>query len=196
MSIAHSNQGNGTKVRPLPMRLHHNAYVCHDLEQTRKFYEDVLGWPLISVWRERDFIFNEDLSYCHLFFQIADGGCLAFFKFADDAMQEKFAQYGPHSPFVHLALKADAAVQEEVKRRLEAAGYKTDVIDHGYCRSLYFTDPNGLNLEFAVDHPDWDKIVALRTASAHDDLKKWIAGDHSSNNDWRPPETQPSHTGK
>lgn len=38
-------------------------------------------------------------------------------------------------------------------RRLEAAGYETMTIDHGYCGSLYVTNPNGLNLEFTVDHP-------------------------------------------
>jgi catechol-2,3-dioxygenase len=58
-------------------------------------------------------------------------------------------------------------------------------IDHGYCASLYVTDPNGLNLEFTVDHPEADKIAAKRTASAHDDLRKWLAGDRSTNNEWR-----------
>jgi len=42
-----------------------------------------------------------------------------------------------------------------------------------------------LNLEFTVDHPDADKITATRTASAHEDLRKWLAGDRATNNDWR-----------
>jgi glyoxylase I family protein len=171
----------------VPLRLHHAAYVCRDLEQTRKFYEDVLGWPLKAAWRECDKVFGEDeLYYCHLFFQIADGGAIAFFQFADPRQHEKFAQYGPHSPFLHLALKlADRAAQDETRRRLEAAGYETMVIDHGYCVSLYVTDPNGLNLEFTVDHPEAGSIAAKRAASAHEDLRKWLAGERSTNNEWR-----------
>jgi glyoxylase I family protein len=187
MGSTQSNGGNHVEGSTVPLRLHHAAYVCRDLEQTRKFYEDTLGWPLVAAWRECDKVFGEDeLYYCHLFFQIADGGALAFFHFADKRQHEKFAHYGPHSPFVHLALKlGDAQGQEEIQRRLEAGGYETMVINHGYCVSLYVTDPNGLNLEFTVDHPEADKIGAKRSSSAHEDLRKWLSGDRSTNNEWR-----------
>jgi catechol 2,3-dioxygenase-like lactoylglutathione lyase family enzyme len=188
MGSTQAGRSNGVKRNSIPARLHHNAYVCRDLEATRKFYEGTLGWPLAAVWREHDRVFDDDLEYCHLFFQIGDGGMLAFFRFADPAKHEKYAQYGPHSPFVHIALKVDEETQKEIRRRLEADGFKTDTIDHGYCVSLYVTDPNGLNLEFAADHPDWDKICAKRAASADADFKAWLAGDRTTNNEWRPPE--------
>jgi catechol 2,3-dioxygenase-like lactoylglutathione lyase family enzyme len=80
------------KPETIPTRLHHAAYVCRDLEQTRKFYEDILGWPMVAAWRECDKVFGEDeLYYCHLFFQIADGGALAFFDFANPRQHVKFA---------------------------------------------------------------------------------------------------------
>jgi glyoxylase I family protein len=187
MSTQPSNGDQRRKSGTVPVRLHHAAYVCRDLEQTRKFYEDVLGWPLVAAWRECDKVFGEnELYYCHLFFQIADGGALAFFHFADPKQHEKFAHYGPHSPFVHLALKiADADGQREIERRLQTAGHETMVIDHGYCVSLYVTDPNGLNLEFTVDHAEADKIASKRLASAHKDLEGWLRGDRSLNNEWR-----------
>jgi glyoxylase I family protein len=175
-----------SKPNSIPERLHHTAYVCRDLEATCKFYQDVLGWPLVAAWREHDFVFGADAVYCHIFFQIGDGSLLAFFRFSDADMQQRFAQYGPHSPFVHLAFKAtDAAAQDEIRRRLEAAGHETSTLNHGYCKSLYVTDPNGLNLEFAVDHPDWSAICAKRKASAHDDLARWLKGDRTTNNEWR-----------
>jgi glyoxylase I family protein len=174
-----------SKPNSIPQRLHHTAYVCRDLEATRKFYEDILGWPMVAAWREHDFVFGADVTYCHIFFQLADGSLLAFFRFDAPEHQERFAQYGPHSPFIHLAFKADAATQNEIQRRLEAAGYETNAIHHGYCRSLYATDPNGLNLEFTVDSPKWDEITAKRAASAHDDLRRWLGGDRSTNNEWR-----------
>jgi glyoxylase I family protein len=59
------------------------------------------------------------------------------------------------------------------------------VLEHGYCRSLYVTDPNGLILEFTRDHPDAAKINRVRRADAHSELKRWLKGDHTSNNTYR-----------
>ncbi len=36
------------------------------------------------------------------------------------------------------------------------------VLEHGYCRSIYAEDPNGMICEFTLDHPDADKINAIR----------------------------------
>ena len=35
--------------RKLPSRLHHTAYVSKNLEATRKFYEDIIGLPLMAT---------------------------------------------------------------------------------------------------------------------------------------------------
>ena len=58
----------------LPNRLHHNAYVSRDLEATRKFYEDVIGLPLLATWCEKDVLFGAERTYCHCFFGLGDGG--------------------------------------------------------------------------------------------------------------------------
>ena len=39
----------------LPSRLHHNAYVVRDHEVNRRFFEDLLGIPLIATWCEKSF---------------------------------------------------------------------------------------------------------------------------------------------
>jgi catechol-2,3-dioxygenase len=59
------------------------------------------------------------------------------------------------------------------------------VLEHGYCRSVYATDPNGMIVEFTRDHPDVEKIGAARRKDAHSELKRWLAGDHRSNNTYR-----------
>jgi catechol-2,3-dioxygenase len=76
--------------------------------------------------------------------------------------------------------------QVAISERASTAGVETMLADHGYCRSLYMTDPNGLLLEFTVDHKDVEKIDVIRRENAHRDLARWLSGDHSSNNDWRP----------
>jgi glyoxylase I family protein len=171
-----------------PTRLHHNAYVTRDMEATRHFYEDVIGMPLIATWCEADELFGKERVYCHCFFGLKDASALAFFQFADKEDQNLFGPKMPASPFHHIALNCDAEFQRQAHERLVAAGYKEPdiyVLEHGYCRSLYATDPNGMILELTVDHPEAAEGASQRQASAHADLKRWLAGDHTSNNIFR-----------
>jgi catechol 2,3-dioxygenase-like lactoylglutathione lyase family enzyme len=172
----------------LAQRLHHTAYVTKDQEATRAFYEDILGFPLLATWSEADELFGAVRVYCHTFFGLADGSALAFFQFADEADQELFDPALAPSPFRHVAMKVDADGQAEIHRRLTDARWKPDqtyVLEHGYCRSLYTEDPNGMLLEFTLDVPEAADIAELRSADAHETLRRWLAGDHASNNTYR-----------
>jgi glyoxylase I family protein len=169
----------------LPSRLHHNAFVVRDQRATQDFYEGVLGLPLIATWCEVEDLFGAERVYCHTFYGLADGSALAFFQFAnpdDGALFEP--QFRP-SPFIHLALKVDAAAQDALTERLSGAGWGHFVLEHGYCRSLYVVDPDGLLVEFTRDHPDMDRINAEQLGTAHAELDRWLAGDHRSNNVYR-----------
>ena len=176
-------------LRPTAVaRLHHNAWVTKDQEATRRFYEDLIGLPLVATWSETDELFGAERVYCHTFFGLADGSALAFFQFANQSDQDLFGPTMPESPFSHIALKIDRAAQDAVSERLAAAGYEapaTFVLEHGYCRSLYVRDPNGLLIELTADHPDVESINARRLTTAHADLANWLQGDHTSNNTYR-----------
>ncbi len=170
----------------LPSRLHHTAYVTKDMEATRHFYEDILGLPLIATWCESDELFGKLRTYCHCFFGIGDGGALAFFQFADKEDEALFVPDIPATPFVHLALNVDAEFQEAVEKRIRDHDLKANyVLEHGYCRSVYVVDPNGMTVEFTLDDPRAPAGDAARKAKAHDELKRWLAGDHTSNNNYR-----------
>jgi glyoxylase I family protein len=172
----------------LPSRLHHTAYVTRDLEATRHFYEEIIGLPLVATWCEADELFGAERVYCHLFFALGDGGALAFFKFARAEDENLFGPKMPFTPFHHIALNVDRETQQAIEQRLAQAGYQepqTFVLEHGYCRSVYVTDPNGLILEFTLDHPKAAEINGARRADAHSELKRWVGGDHHSNNTYR-----------
>ena len=175
-------------AKKLPSRLHHTAYVTRDMEATRHFYEDIIGLPLIATWSESDELFGAMRTYCHCFFGIGDGGALAFFQFANPEDQDLFGPKMPPSPFHHIALHVDAETQKGIEERLKAAGYKEPesyVLEHGYCRSVYATDPNGMIVEFTLDAPEVEKINADRRDDAHETLARWLKGDHTSNNTYR-----------
>lgn len=174
-----------SQLTQLPQRLHHYAFVVRDHEVNRRFFEDVLGLPLVATWCERLFS-NEvqrEVAYCHTFFGLADGGALAFFQFADAEMYERTkAVQSSIDRFRHIALKVDRATFDEIDRRLEAAQIPRNQTDHGYCRSLYVKSPDGLRVEFTLDVDDVERINAIRRADAHAELKRWLGGDHAVNN--------------
>jgi len=57
--------------------------------------------------------------------------------------------------------------------------------DHGYCKSIYASDPDGLIVEFTADPANAAEIDAWQRATAHDSLKRWMAGDRTVNNGLR-----------
>ena len=170
-----------------PSRLHHHAYVSADLEATRAFYEDVVGLPLVATWCEAGGDASAGSDYCHAFFELGDGSALAFFQFADADARTAFTP-APSSPFDHIALAAEPEVQDEIRTRAEAAGVGHLTIDHGYCTSLYLSDPDGLIVELTVDLPAavTAEAVAARRRDAHAALARWLAGDHADTNPYRP----------
>lgn len=177
-----------TELAELPLRLHHHAFVVKDQEGNRHFFEDVLGLPLIATWCERTFHpdFGREVDYCHTFFGLADGGALAFFQFADaDAYEKARAILPPGGGWWHIALKVSASSFDELFSRVTAHGLGHRVTDHGYCKSLYLTSPDGLKVEFTVDPPDVGLINARRRKDAHSELARWLKGDRRPNNEDR-----------
>jgi glyoxylase I family protein len=178
-----------TQLKDLPIRMHHHAYAVKDQEANRHFIEDILGIPLVATWCERTFRpeVGREVDYCHTFFEIADGGALAFFQYADDEAWEKNrAQLQEVGGAWHMALKVSRPSFDELQQRCTAADIAVRTIDHGYCLSMYLKTPDGLRLEFTVDAPDAERIAAMRRKDAHSELARWLAGDRHVNNDDRP----------
>ena len=76
--------------------LHHWAYRCRDAEETRHFYEDLLGLPLTHFIRQDEYVGTSGErveKFAHIFFEMADGSSLAFFDLGDDVAAELLAQH-------------------------------------------------------------------------------------------------------
>jgi glyoxylase I family protein len=171
-------------------RLHHAARIVKDHEANRKFVEDGLGIPLVATWCENvphPEKTGETLELCHTFYELDDGSALAFFQFGSQADYESYApRLGTLTGmFDHIALKVDEKGFEEMQRRATLAGLHHFDHNHGYCRSLYIPCDQGYMMEFAWDAAKVEEINAASAKTAHADLKRWLAGDHSSNNNVR-----------
>ena len=188
-TIERTTPSQAKLLAELPLRLHHNAYVVKDHEANRRFLEDLLGIPLVATWCEKTFRsdLNREVEFCHTFYGLEDGSALAFFQFADPEMYALTQAKAPPkvSSHYHIALKVGDASYDELKARLNRAGEKFRETDHGYCKSIYTTSPDGMILEFTCDPPDVAEIDALRRADAHSELTRWLGGDRRVNNQLR-----------
>ncbi|HVY80081.1 MAG TPA: VOC family protein [Steroidobacteraceae bacterium] len=153
--------------------LYHFAYPCRDAEETRHFYEDILGVPLVHcMLAERVPSTGEEGPYAHFFFELGDGSYIAFF---DLGRNEKPAP-SPNTPawVQHFAMET-ASVENVLAMRARLERFGVDVIgpvDHGFVRSIYFFDPNGLRLEIAA-RTEKPGFLAKAKAEAHDRLREW-----------------------
>jgi glyoxylase I family protein len=123
-----------------PVRgVHHIALVCRDVEETIRFYQEFLGFPLVELVENRDYAGSS-----HFFFDIGNRNLLGFFDFPGH----------DHPPFSetigalqHLAISVSAESFAAAKAKLDEAGIEYLGPDRGADDSLYFRDPNGLGLE-------------------------------------------------
>ena len=137
-----------------PLRLHHYAWVTRDHEANRRFFEDVLGMPLVATWCERAYVaeIGRELEYCHAFYGLADGGAIAFFQFADPgalrAVQGAAPEAGALRPY-----RAEGRPQDLRGHGAAPEGRRHPVPRHRpwLLPSLYVMTPDELKLEFTLD---------------------------------------------
>jgi len=125
--------------------VHHLALVTDDMDATVRFWHGVLDARLVTTLATP--------SFRHYFFEVAPGNTIAFFEYADQEL-DTFAKpagvpYAKASQFDHLSMHlVDEQALERLRARLKDHDCEvTDVIDHGFLRSIYFSDPNGIALE-------------------------------------------------
>ncbi len=155
------------------LHVDHFAFACRDAQETRNFYENILGMPLVNALVLKDDMVNKGATYCHFFFEIADGHFIAFFDHTDLFEQKDFE---PKSGFHHhVAFEvADDETVQNYRAKLEAAGVPTNFIDHGLYHSLYFTDPNGINLEITFKPGGTAEFEAKSRKIVNDLFNDWL----------------------
>lgn len=152
------------------MGVHHLGLATLDIDRTIEFYTKILGWKV--SWCD---VLEppEGGRIKHAFMDTGDGTLVAFMcpekvpsipqEFKTDINS---AQNLP-AAFYHFAFDC-SSVKELEDKRAELIGKGVDVtpvVDHEWCRSIYFNDPNGLLLEYCStvrEFNDDDKIMKHR----------------------------------
>ncbi len=154
-------------------QLHHFAYRARDAEETRHFYEDILGLPLYHIIQS-DHVpsTGEYCPYTHFFFRLQDGSFIAFFDLGDD----QAAEPSPNTPrwVNHIAFRVNTE-QELEATRARLTGHGVEVIgitDHHIFKSIYFFDPNGIRLELSAQVADEFQMLQM-SRQARQRLDEW-----------------------
>ena len=138
------------------------ALVTNDMEKTVRFYRDVLGMSVVVT-------FAGDMNgqrVRHYFFSLgSSAGCVSFFEWPGVELAPRKDAGLPASgrQFDHVTIRVDSEkTLLEIQERVRAAGIPAgDVVDHGFARVIFFEDPNGITLAFAVVTQDLDQEPAF-----------------------------------
>lgn len=124
--------------------VHHVALICADVERTTRFYQEVLGFPLTTMFENRDLA-----GSTHFFFDLGSGNTIAFFDLPG-------VDPGPYDEVLgglhHLAISIEVEHWRQARERLDAQGVPYDHVDE---TSLYFRGPDGERLELIADPLRW-----------------------------------------
>ena len=153
-------------------KLHHNAYRCRDSEETRRFYEDFLGLPLVQAFEIGRTKTGRETHALHTFYRLDDGSHLAFFEVPDMPFEFK-----PQHDFdLHIALEVEPEALDTMFAKGKAEGREVrGVSDHKFIRSIYFRDPNGYVIELTARVPEKESMLDPRSNGARAKLDAWQA---------------------
>src|SRR6058998_1552587 len=146
-----------TRLKGRPTMSHkgfsHIGLSTLDLDRTRDFYENVLKFKAVRCDTLR---VKEGGQIRHIFFDTGRDQLIAFMEAR--GVPGVPAHYdagitrglGVPSAFYHFAFEAgsEAGLDEKRKELLAKGVEVTDVVDHDWAKSIYFKDPNGLQLEY------------------------------------------------
>src|SRR6516165_11013754 len=124
----------------VPKEIGHIVLNVTDVERSTRFYRDVVGFQ-VSRYRP-------DGTGAFLTCGVVHHN-LALFKAPADAQPLKKGSIGLN----HFAFKVESysALQEAHKRLVAANATIDHIVDHGMTRSVYFLDPDGIEMELFCD---------------------------------------------
>ncbi len=134
------------------MAFHHIAIATRNLVAVDAFYREAMGFELDRVSVAPT---PEGGWARHVFYDTGNGEMIAFWDLHDETIGdfEPSISQGLGLPewTNHLAFHADSLADIAVARdRWLAHGHYVYEIDHGWCTSIYTTDPNGIMVEWCT----------------------------------------------
>ena len=122
--------------------INHPALIARNLDETVRFYTEVLGMKLVLRQPNLD-----EPRMTHLFFSAGNGAFLAFFTPNEGSGLEFPQTTEGIASMLHVALNLGVPIEEAMETLRQHGVHFSGPVDRGYERSLYFKDPNGIVVE-------------------------------------------------
>ena len=167
-------RGVGASWHSLIMAYHHVALATRDLAATHRFYTEAMGFTLVKAvvaptdgpggWAK------------HVFYDTGGDGLIAFWDLHDERFDRLRPAHlrGPRPPDVgeppRLRRAPTSTTSRPARERWLDQGIDVVEIDHGFCVSIYTTDPNGILVECCTDtrpFTEADRDRGARRARGH-----------------------------
>ena len=154
------------------MSYHHLALACSDIAKIHRFYEDLMGFELVTVeigpvptggWAK------------HFFYRMENDSCfIAFWELHEvpgvggfETNLSKAAGLPDHINHVSFGVADMSELQQRRQRWLDA-GLEVLEIDHNWCYSIYTKDPNDNLVEFCLTTGEFTQADRERALAALD----------------------------
>ena len=150
------------------MGFHHVALVTRDAVATHQFYTEVMGFELVKVVASPTP--NEGDGFSKHFFystgvtdESGEQGLIAFWDLRDDEIGTEFndnLNEAAGTPLWVNHIAFDAPTREHLdahRTRWTEHGHRVVEVDHGFCLSIYITDPSGNMVEFCHSTRPFDE---------------------------------------
>ena len=142
------------------MGINHLAFASRDIQATHRFYTEVMGFRLAKTIASPT---PEGGWARHVFYDTGDGSrqMIAFWDLhipgIDKVRSDLSKSLGLPSWVNHIAFDSPTIEHlEQTREHWRAHGCFVAEIDHGFCRSIYTNDPNGITVEFCCTIRDLD----------------------------------------
>ncbi len=135
--------------------------VTNDMEKTVRFYRDVLGMSVVVTFAKE--INGQRIR--HYFFKLGPASCLSFFEWPGVELppRKDAGVPAPGRQFDHVTIGVDSEeTLMDLQKRVRKEGIQpSDIVDMGFARAIFFEDPNGISLGFAVFTRDLETVPAF-----------------------------------
>jgi catechol 2,3-dioxygenase-like lactoylglutathione lyase family enzyme len=128
--------------------IHHMAMATGDMDSTIRFWRDLLDMRMVVGMGKQ--------GYRHYFFEVSSNNFLAFFEWPEvEPAPLKDHGFPVKGPLIFDHVSFGVSAEDDLwklKDNLAAAGFwVSEMIDHGFIRSIYSFDPNGIPIEFSCN---------------------------------------------
>jgi catechol 2,3-dioxygenase-like lactoylglutathione lyase family enzyme len=135
------------------MAFHHVAVATRDVQGNHRFYTEATGFELVKVVAAKS---PEGGWARHIFYETGGGELIAFWDLHDESLPKPVPTAiatGLGLPLWSNHIAFHAVDLDDIERRRNRwlrHGHDVAEIDHGWCVSIYTTDPNGILVEFCT----------------------------------------------